>query len=204
MAIIVNTEVLDNQMRILQAASLGDGELGEKLREVVSEIIKEARYDIKKSIKFDNGDPRGAAGAVRRMVYRKLLGGNVNILSSKLSGNRSSYEAPRKLRDGQRGGNRMLRSQRTDDILHYPPIDRGFILRFVNSGTHPRYAAGRNGKWSKKGNNRTFFKLQEQGDNYRGSIAPRNFFAQSGESIMRKALENLSTIIDQEFNKLFG
>jgi hypothetical protein len=97
----------------------------------------------------------------------------------------------------------MIRSKRTDDILHYGPDQRSFVLRFINSGTHPRYANGRNGKWNKQGNNSTFFKLQEQGDYFRGSIAPRNFMSRLGRPAMQKAVENLSRMVDEEFDKLF-
>ena len=97
----------------------------------------------------------------------------------------------------------MLRSQRTDEMLHYGPDERNFILRFINSGTKPRYANGRNGKWSSRGSNSTFFKLQEIGDYYRGSIAARNFMRQLGAPAMNKAIENLSRMIDEEFDKLF-
>ena len=94
----------------------------------------------------------------------------------------------------------MLRSQRTDDMLHYGPDERGFILRFVNSGTIPRYANGRNVSGR---NMRNFFKLQEEGDYYRGSIAARNFMDRLGSPAMQKAVDNLSKMIDEEFNKLF-
>ena len=50
---------------------------------------------------------------------------------------------------------------------------------------------------------RNFFKMQEEGTGYRGSIAPRNFFGNRGGQEMQKALTNLCGIIDQEFNKLF-
>ena len=88
-------------------------------------------------------------------------------------------------------------------MLHYGPDERNFILRFINSGTNPRYANGRNGKWDSRGNNSTFFKLQEQGDYYRGSIAPRNFMSTLGNPSMRRAVENLSKMVDEEFDKLF-
>ena len=97
----------------------------------------------------------------------------------------------------------MIRSQRTDDMLHYGPDERGFILRFINSGTHPRYANGRNGKWNRRGANSTFFKLQAHGDYYRGSIAPRKFMNTLGRPSMQRALENLSRMVDEEFDKLF-
>ena len=104
---------------------------------------------------------------------------------------------------GYRGGNRRLRSQRTDDVMHYGPMDRDFILYYVDQGTNPRYANGRNGKWT-KGGNRTFAKLQAEGDYFRGSIAPRNFFSQSGPRAMQQAVENLGQIIDEEWKKIIN
>lgn len=199
----INDKILENQMHALQACMTVDSEMGKRLRELIFQELKRVRYDIAGGLKFANGDPRGTRGAVKRYIASKYLGGVVSILDGKASGNRNNYEAPRKLRPGQRGGNRMLRSQRTDDILHYGPGERSFILRFINSGTHPRYANGRNGKWDKRGNNSTFFKLQEQGDYYRGSIAPRNFMNTLAKPSMQRAVENLSKMVDEEFDKLF-
>lgn len=196
----VDTQMLENQRLALQACMTVDSELGKRLREHIFQELKRIRNDVAGGLKFANGDPRGTRGAVKRYVAGKYLGGVVSILDGKKSGSKNSYEAPRKLRPGQRGGNRMLRSQRTDDMLHYGPDERGFILRFVNSGTNPRYANGRNvsGK-----NMRNFFKLQEEGDYYRGSIAARNFMDRLGSPSMQKAIDNLSKMIDEEFNKLF-
>ena len=202
-SIDVNNQILENQMHALQACMTVDSEMGKRLRELIFQELKRVRNDIAGGLKFANGDPRGTRGAVKRYIASKYLGGVVSILDGKTSGRKNSYEAPRKLRPGQRGGNRMIRSKRTDDILHYGPDERNFILRFINSGTHPRYANGRNGKWNKHGNNSTFFKLQEQGDYYRGSIAPRNFMNTLGSPSMRRAVENLSKMVDEEFDKLF-
>lgn len=206
MALIFDSQTYQNQMQVLQAAASMNGELGKRLRESIFNELKEARNAIVSNIKFNNGDPRGTAQAVKRYTARKYLGGVISIRDGKRTGGSQSYEAPRTVypgRGGQRGGNRMLRSQRTQDILEYPGVDRGFILRFVNSGTNPRYAVGRNGKWDKSGNNRTFFKMQEEGIGYRGKIAPRNFFESYGTSAINTAITNLSKIIDEEFNKLF-
>ena len=201
----INHQVLENQRQMLRAAMVADSEMGDRLREVIAEEMKKARNRIVGQIKFDNGDPRGMAHAIRRTVYKNLLGGSVWIPSPKTpkNGSRSNYEPPRKLRPGQRGGNRRLRSERTDDIMHYGPLDRGWILRMVNAGTRPRYANGRNGNWGKSGGNRTFFKLQEQGDYYRGSIGARNFFGTIGNRELDTALSNLSKMINEEFKKLF-
>lgn len=205
MALIIDTSVLENQMKVLQAAASMNGELGDRLRKVIADEMKEARNRVVGDIRFDNGDPRGAAQSVRRIVYKRILGGNINILDRRKAGSRSNYEAPRKVypgMKGHRGGNRMLRSKRTDDILHYGPVDRGFILRFVNSGTIPRYSGG--GRIELRGSSKSnFFKMQEEGTGYRGAIAPRNFFGTKGEAEMQRALTNLQTIIEEEFNKLF-
>lgn len=203
LGIEIDNQTLENQKLALQACMTVDSELGKRFRELIFQELKRVRNDIAGGLKFANGDPRGTRGAVKRYIASKYLGGVVSILDGKRTGSRNSYEAPRKLRPGQRGGNRMIRSNRTDDILHYGPDERNFILRFINSGTHPRYANGRNGKWDKRGNNSTFFKLQEQGDYYRGSIAPRNFMNTLGKPSMQKALENLSKMVDEEFDKLF-
>lgn len=205
MALEVNNELLTNQMRVLQAASVVDSELGKRLRKVIAAEMKAARDSIVASIKFKNGDPRGAAHSVRRVIYKKILGGNINILDGRNAKHGNSYEPPRKVypgMKGKRGGNRRLRSLRTQDILTLNPSSRGFILRFVNSGTNPRYANGRNVTGGNR-NMRNFFKLQEEGDYYRGSIAARNFFGTNGSREMDKALSNLSEIIEHEFNKLF-
>ena len=201
MAFEVNQQYLENRRHALQACMSINSDFGKRLRELIFQELKASREQIVRNIKFKNGDPRGTRHAVKRYIARKYLGGIVSIRNGNSSGGRNNYEAPRKLRPGQRGGNRMLRSQRTDDILHYGPGEREFILRFVNSGTAPRYAAGRN--VSGKGNRKAFFKMQEEGDWYRGSIAPLNFFATLGRPAMDRAVRNLGQMVDEEFNKLF-
>lgn len=196
--------VLERQKAALQACLIVDSKLGERLREIIGEEMKKARDEVVKSIQFKNGDPRGAAQSVRRIVYKRILGGNINILNRQTAGRPNSYEAPRKLVPGQRGGNRMVRSKRTDDILHYGPVDRGFILRMVNAGTNPRYANGRNVTGGKNRNLSKLMKLQEEGDWYRGSISGRNFFGRDGQKAVDKAMEGLVKMIDREVEKVLS
>ena len=201
MALEINQQYFQNQQHVLKALSAVDGEFYKRLREMIFLELKAARNKIVEDISFKNGDPRGTRYAVKRYVAGKYLGGVVSILDGRKAGSRNNYEAPRKLRPRQRGGNRMPRSQRTDDMLHYGPQDRSMILRWVNSGTAPRYAAGRN--VSGRGNRREFFRMQEEGDWYRGSIAPRNFFARIGQPEMEKAVDRLGKMVDEAFDKLF-
>ena len=207
MALEVYTEEFARQQDAIEALMTTDPKMKEMLRSAIAAELKEARDRVVSNINFKNGDPRGTAHAVKRYVAARYLGGVVSILDGKRgSGGGSSYEAPRKVYPGvggQRGGNRVVRSKRTDDILHLMPTERGFILRMVNTGTHPRYANGRNGNW-KNGRNKIFFRLQSQGDYYRGAIAPRNIFRNLGEREIKIAAENLKNIIEQETNKLFG
>lgn len=207
MALEVYSEEFARQQDAIEALLTTDPKMKEMLRSAIAAELKNARDRVVAHIKFKNGDPRGTAHAVKRYVASRYLGGVVSILDGKRNGGRNSYEAPRKVYpgvSGQRGGNRIIRSQRTDDILHLMPTERGFILRMVNTGTRPRYANGRNGNWDRKGNNKRFFQLQNEGDYYRGAIAPRNIFRNLGEREIRIAAENLKTIIEQETNKLFN
>ena len=72
--------------------------------------------------------------------------------------------------------------------MHYGPVDRQWILRFINSGTGERTAGTRGGRLS--GN--------------RGSIAPRNFFRGAGERALTKAADNLATLIDTELEAMLN
>ena len=202
----IHTEILENQRKVLQAAMSVDSTMAKRLRELIAEELKAARGRVVASIKFKNGDPRQTSRSVRRSVYQKILGGNINILNSPKGTARhtNTYEAPRKVypgMGGQRGGNRQYRSQRTQDILTLAPQSRGFILRLTNSGTAPRYVGGRN--VTGKGNRTNFFKLQAIGNGYRGSIGARNFFTSAGRREIEKATANLADMIEQEYNKLF-
>ena len=170
------------------------------MREFIRKEIKAAREEIIRNVKFKNGDPRGERFAIRRAVLNKTLAASIWLPPMTKAGQRNNYEPPRN--PSRRGGNRMIRSNRTDDIMHYGPMDRGWILRMVNAGTHPRYANGRNGKWSKSGSNSTFFKLQKIGDYYRGSIPPANFFHKYGSRAMDRALQGIRRMIDEEYERI--
>lgn len=174
-----------------------DSEMGKRLRELIFQQLKAARNSISESIKFDNGDPRGTRHAVKRYIASKYLGGVVSIASynAKASGNRSSYEAPRKLVPGQRGGNRRPRSETTQRYLSYGPQDRAFILSWLNTGTVKRVSGF--------GRMRKLDLSKTGGRGNRGHIAPRNLFETLGGPAMQKAVENLGRMIDEEFNKLF-
>lgn len=177
-----NEAVIMESQKALEAALSTSPEAQKVLRKIIRKYVLEARAKVVSSIKFENGDPRGAARAVRTAVYKQVLGANINIFNSSKAHGSNNYEPPRKLRPGQRGGNRRLRGADTDRRMHYAPLDRGFILRFVNSGTE----------------NRT----TRYGG--RGAIAARNFFRPLGDRALGIMRENLATAIEEEMTKLLN
>lgn len=161
------------------AALSSSPEMEKKLRKIVRDEIAAARAGMVGRARNALGnDPRGAAQSVRSSVYKSLLGGQVNILEGRGGGSSSSYSPARTLREGQRGGNRRPRSARTEQVDGYGPGQRGFILRFVNSGTSERQ--------TRYGN--------------RGSIAARNWFRTAGDAELNAAAERIARVIEEELS----
>lgn len=198
MALVINDTLISNQEQNLRAAMSTDPKMRKVIQQHIREALFEARRDVMNSMEFDNGDPRGARRAIRTSVYEKVLGGQINILNGSKAHGTNGYEPPRKGSSG-RGGNRRPRSQRTQEIMSYAPLDRGFILRFVNSGTKTRVIGFRNTVKA----NRTRYENRvyriNRGDKSRtgnrGSIAPRNWFMQSAESALGNAAANIAEMI---------
>ena len=106
------------------------------VRHVLAEVKKKLSADAQSGLQMQS-DPRKAYKAVRYAVYKRLLGGQVNILARNKAGSPTNYQKPRKGLP-KRGGNRWGRSDRTIALESYSGEDRGFILRFLNAGTVDR------------------------------------------------------------------
>ena len=198
----INDAVVLEQKQVLEKALSTNPKTQAALRKLIRRVIKEARKDTIENIHFKNGDPHGARQSVRTAVYKKILGANINIYNSRKAHGATSYEAPRRLRPGQRGGNRMPRGPITRRMLGYGPLDRGFILRWVNSGTGDRYAGnGRNGKTQE---DKDAFVLRTGGKGWRGAIAPRNFFRGAAEPTLVMAVDKLANLIDDELENILN
>ena len=198
MALVIDDTLISNQEQNLRAAMSTDPKMRKVIQQHIREALFEARRDVMNSMEFDNGDPRGARRAIRTSVYEKVLGGQINILNGKKAHGSNSYEPPRKGSSG-RGGNRRPRSQRTQEIMSYAPIDRGFILRFVNSGTKTRVIGFRNTvKANRTRYENRVYRInrgEKSRTGNRGSIAARNWFMQSAESAMANAADNIAEMI---------
>lgn len=165
---------------------------GEKnLYSAIRRYMNEAEAELRKATIQRLGammpnDPRGAHVSISRGKVRSKKGviyGTVGIYQPKTAGSKkATYEPERTLRQGQRGGNRRPRSQRTNNIMFYGPRDRGFILRFLEGGTTSRN--------TRYGN--------------RGSIAGTHRFARAAEASVEQVTQSLVQKIDAHISKLMS
>ena len=180
--------VVMRQKAALESMLVSNPDTAANIRKLITQEIAKARAAISQSAKGAMAsDPRQAYKAVRRSVYKSILGGQVNIFNPRggASSSGSSFVKARKLDNHphQRGGNRRKRSARTDQVDGYVGKDRGFILRFVNSGiSKPRQ--------TRYGN--------------RGVIPARNWLPTSGQRELEAAAERLSALIDKELVKMMN
>ena len=201
MGLIIDDTLISNQEQNLRAAMSTDPKMRKVIQQHIREALFEARRQMMGDAPFDNGDPRHAARSIRTSVYEKVLGGNINILTGKKAHGAVNYEPPRKGTSDPmgRGGNRRKRSDRTKQIMSYGPLDRGFILRFVNSGTKTRVIGFRNTVKANRTRYERAVTRIHSGDKTRtgnrGSIAARKWFMQSAESNLGTAAQNIADMI---------
>ena len=190
------------QQQALEALMMSNSQMEKKVQGLIRKVLLAARRTIANDAKVAmQSDPRKAYKAVKSAVYKQILGGSVSLLN-KRSAKFDSYEPPRTLQPGQRGGNRRLRSQRTDNLMHYAGESRAFILRFLNQGTNGRTIEFNSdshrsqvNRGSQGGDVNKYGKTTNTGS--RGRIAPRNFFGTSSHTAMQKAASELTQLIDE-------
>lgn len=199
----------------LDAMLTTNPEMAKSLRRIIGQgMIKMRRKMAKEATDKMDNDPRQAYKAVRYMVYRRILGGNVNILQRRKAGAAGSYTPERHPSKG-RGGNRMKRSDRTAALEGYQGEDRGFILRFINAGAR---VGGGNRKWagfkqdsrrpdvkrgSQGGDVNKYGKLSMVNTGNRGSIKASNFFDGSYMDTIAAEIEaKIDKLIAKEFHEL--
>jgi len=202
----VNDAIIVEQCKVLEAALSTNPKTQKALQKLIRKALMQARSELSDYIKtkLDNDDPRGAARAVRTSVYKKILGGNINILNSRKAHGTNSYEPPRTLRPGQRGGNRRPRSQGTNAVMHYAGEDRQFILRFVDSGTKQRAIERLTEVKRASGGSKFVWRQDASKYGNRGSIAARNFFKTGADPRLRRATEYLADLINEELGAMLN
>lgn len=176
------------------------------IRKVLASVKKNLGQSASEKMK---SDPRRAYKAIRSVIYKRILGGNVNILNKRRASSASGgYTPTRTIKSGQRGGNRMTRSGRTMKLESYYGSDRGFILRFLNAGTNDRYVnflpdsrREHVHRGSQGGNLKKYGKTINTGR--RGRINARNWFGNKSHREMEIAAHYLTIYIDVLIQKEF-
>lgn len=194
----IEIEGLDEQVKQLRRMMSEDPYFRRRVNAVIKTVLSEARREVTQHAQGAmDSDPRHAYKAVRSAVYRRILGGNLNILQKRKAGAPTSYQKPRKGLP-LRGGNRWGRSERTKQLEGYEGTDRGFILRFINAGANNRAIRSYSDKNGDSFSLRTFAK----GGN-RGNISARNWFGNASQAALEKASIRMENFIDQIINEEF-
>lgn len=172
---------IENNVK-LERLLASNPEMEKKVQKIVRKVLTVAQKSVQRTAMPLSS--KEAYLGVRKAVYKKVLGGNINIISGgKSAGKRAPIppESERK-KTHDRGGNRIPRSKRTEDLLSYAGPDRSFILRFMNDGTTTRT--------SRYGN--------------RGAIAARNWFGPAATQALEQSAqmfdELITKLVEQEFN----
>lgn len=175
----------------LEKLLTSDKEMEKEVRALVAKVLQTAAREVSSdAASAIQSDPKGTARSVRRMIYKKVLGGNINILSPRRAGKRGA--AP----GGSRG-----RLPRTTDILSYRGADRSFILRFLDSGTDDRVSTYMNGHRIMRAQKVPWHTYKSGRIGGRGSITPRNFFGAAAQQAIEKAAERLTVLLEQLYKQ---
>lgn len=186
---IIDTKRIVKQIGSLEKLTTTNPEMLEKIRRIVSDDVWKARNSVVRNLYpvFLNGDPNEARRSIRRVVYRKIIGANLNIYNMRRGTAKFTYRQPERIASkiGQpkkRGGNRTRRTEKTARIQGYEPKARGFILRWVNAGTDERT--------TKYG--------------YRGAIATRDFFEPAAKAALEVVAVHVCRVIEKEVSSRFN
>lgn len=197
----ITIEGLDALEDKLKRMRTDDPTFEKRLRAAIRQIMLEARKELSSNTAMGlqmESDPRNAYKAVRSAVYKRIFGGQVNILQSRRAGASRLYEPLRTLDPSKRGGNRRPRGKRTEQLMSYQGKDRGFILRFLNAG-----ADGRNINFTSNDKRKVDKWNKHPNTGNRGAIAARNWFGSASQRELNAVSEKLQAIIDRIINDEF-
>lgn len=159
--------------------------MADSLRRSIRRLLKEARNNLSKDAKdFLENDPRKAYRAVKSSSYKRIFGGNLSILQKRRGTAGARYELKRKRkRDANphmRGGNRLPFVKSRNRLETYYGADRGFILRFMSSGT-----INRKSRFGNRGNIRF--------TNWFGHVAPYQM-----QNVVEQLEQEIKKYIDEQ------
>ena len=205
----VNEGVIELNVKNIESMMTENPEMRERLMEVINADIWKARNAVVNNVSdvFKNGDPMEARRAIRHVVYKQILGGNLNIFNMQKGTASWNYRQKQRAEAGigsstGRGGNRRQRSTKTARYQGYEGKARGFILRWVNDGmtkTDPRKIkfkrneSRKEDKWNHHPNTGN-----------RGAISARNFFGPRAGAALNVVSQHLAAVIQEEIAKKYN
>jgi hypothetical protein len=173
---------MEGYARKLDKLKTSDPELAKMLQDAIRQALKTVRNELSKNAKTGlqmESDPRQAVRAIRHSVYRRIFGGNVNILQ---------------------GGNRKKITSEDLGKRQYFGAERGYVLRFLNQGTRERVVGFRNNK-ANAARYEEYLKSGNRGGR-RGHIDARNWFGGASEAELKKMSETLDEYINRVIMKM--
>lgn len=201
----------------LDALLMKDPKMEKKIQHIIGRALRKAEKKMESYVDTSvlKSDPRHAAKAIRYTVYRRILGGNLNILHGKQRGAATGYTPERHPSSG-RGGNRKARSERTIRMEGYEGADRSFILRFQNAGARKGGGNRELGKTNFRvdPHRKDIVRGKQGGDvnkygktvntGSRGRIAARNWFGNISDSYMQEVAAIIEAEVDKAISEVFG
>ena len=172
---------------------LSDKKMEAKVRNITRKVLNAARNAMRG--RMSHISKRDAYLAIRKSVYTKVIGGNINIATPTKGAVKRVPPRP-----SSRG-----RTQRTEQIMSYWGSSRGFLLRFWNSGTEDRVATHMNGHRILRTQKVPWHNYKSGEIGGRGRIQARNWFGSMSQQELERTAqmfdELMAKIIDEEFNK---
>lgn len=205
----ISIDEIQNEIRNMRISDQVDRK---GFRAMIRKRMNEAKKDIADAATIAmNNDPREARRAVKVQIYKRILGANINILENRKVTYFRVYNRPRKLKPGQRGGNRMPRTAGTERRNMYFGESRAFVLRYINSTTKKRYWRTKNNRNLAKmvgGRGRhshTSASLDNKRDGNRGRIKDgAGWFQSSGARYIEVAAERIGADIIEKITNDFN
>lgn len=142
MAVTIDTRQAEKCLTYLETKNvMKKGTITRQVRQSIGKVRKAVSQSFMASV---NSDPRMTRRAVQQTIYKRVIGGNVNILNPT---KREHKTITVRYAKGGKSGRPRHRSvsQRTQQINSYYGKDRAFLIRMINTGKNMRGHSGRKG-----------------------------------------------------------
>ena len=181
-----------------------DREFKSRVNDVVAVLLIKARQKAVGEVRsYLHTSPREAERAVRNIVYKKVIGSNLNI-----------YNVRRALRNGPvppishyPSARVRPRLRKTTDMYSYHGVDRGFILRFNTIGSQDRVSSYMDGSpidmaRRQRIRSKRLYHNKSKGETYktkiigyRGQLKPKNLFEQPATNALLSVKDEFEMLV---------